>query len=392
MTRLNALTGLRFVAAAMILIHHASVFGIQLPALALDHGVSFFFVLSGFVLAYVHPSIGSAYELRAFLWNRVVRVWPAHLVMLFVAIILLNLPITWAFPLNFFLLQAWVPVWDSYFSYNAVSWSISTELGFYLAFPFFIHRWGKTFWWKLPLATGIVAATIHLSNIYGLTGHRPGTEVTYHGLVYISPLGRILEFVVGIAGCSVYRWLKPRIAFGSTVGTGFEIAAVSAFYYTMSGYIVGIFDAGASGPMRAWLAHSSSLPSCFLVITVFALGRGYISRLLSCGVAVLLGEISYPLYLTHQVVYNVYLKNFPRGPNADYVGLFICLIASLGSAYLIWRYVETPARKFFRIKTKRLAIVHTAYSQPTTTTGEASPDGHSGGMPPRGQSPIAARR
>src|SRR5208283_4069809 len=134
-TRLNALTGLRFVAAAMILIHHASVFGIKLPALALDHGVSFFFVLSGFVLAYVHPSIGSAYELRAFLWNRVVRVWPAHLVMLFVALILLNLPITWAFPLNFFLLQAWVPVWDSYFSYNAVSWSISTELGFYLAFP-----------------------------------------------------------------------------------------------------------------------------------------------------------------------------------------------------------------------------------------------------------------
>src|SRR5260221_11975920 len=104
--KLNALTGLRFVAAAMILVHHAASFGIQLPALAFDHGVSFFFVLSGFVLAYVHPSIGSAYELRAFLWNRVVRIWPAHLVMLFAVTILLNLPITWTFPLNFFLLQA----------------------------------------------------------------------------------------------------------------------------------------------------------------------------------------------------------------------------------------------------------------------------------------------
>ncbi len=325
--------------------------------------MSFFFVLSGFVLAYVHPSIGSAYELGVFLWNRVVRIWPAHLVTLFAVIITLNLPITWAFPLNFFLLQAWVPVWDSYFSYNTVSWSISTEFAFYLAFPFIIHRWRETYWWKLPLAIGSVAFVIHLSNIYNLIWYRAGTEVTYHGLIYISPLGRILEFVVGIAGCSAYRWLKPKMTAGLAVGTGLEMAAIAAFLYTVNDNILELFKPYASAPMREWLFHSSSLPSCFLIIIVFALGRGYFSRLVSCRVAVLLGEISYALYLTHQIVYSVYLRHFPLGPNPDYVGLCMCIFASLLIAYLIWRYVETPAQKLFRIKADRVDLTRLTGSQ-----------------------------
>ena len=138
---------------------------------------------------------------------------------------------------------------------------------------------------------------------------------------------------------------------------------MAAFYYTASDHIAGFFDDGASAPMREWLFHSSSLRSCFLVIAVFALGRGYLSRLLSCRVAELLGEISYALYLTHQFVYTVYLRNIPRGPNPDYVGLCICIFASLLSAYLIWRYVETPARKFFRIIAERADIVPLTCSQ-----------------------------
>jgi len=113
-------------------------------------------------------------------------------------------------PLNFFLIHAWFPIDTSYFSYNAVSWSISTELTFYLSFPFFMRNWSKTYWWKWPLAVGIVLSTIAVSSYLELGGYRPG-EITSHGLVYINPLGRILEFVTGIAACSAYRWLAPRL-------------------------------------------------------------------------------------------------------------------------------------------------------------------------------------
>lgn len=90
-SKLDALTGLRFLAAAMILIHH-SPFHIPVPAIAYDHGVSFFFVLSGFILAYVHPTIGSMQEVKAFLWNRVARIWPAHLVTLMTTVFLFSVP------------------------------------------------------------------------------------------------------------------------------------------------------------------------------------------------------------------------------------------------------------------------------------------------------------
>jgi peptidoglycan/LPS O-acetylase OafA/YrhL len=53
--KLDALTSLRFFAAAMIVVHHGHrVFGSMglAESLPLDQGVSFFFVLSGFILAY----------------------------------------------------------------------------------------------------------------------------------------------------------------------------------------------------------------------------------------------------------------------------------------------------------------------------------------------------
>lgn len=78
---LKALTSLRFVAAFMIIVHHApgllkwdwpKIF----PATSF-HGVSFFFVLSGFILAHVYstkrmPAYGS------FIRARFARLWPVH--------------------------------------------------------------------------------------------------------------------------------------------------------------------------------------------------------------------------------------------------------------------------------------------------------------------------
>ena len=205
--KLNALTGLRFFAALLIVIHHSSVFDLHVPNFFYDHGVSFFFVLSGFILAHVHPRLDGKREVALFIWDRIARIWPAHVVMLLVVVAVLRTPLTLAFPLNFLLVQGWIPVGKYYFSYNAVSWSVSTELAFYLSFPFFIHRWEQTFWWKISLAVVIVFATIKICDILQLGGYQP-ESITRHGLIYISPLGRILEFVTGIACYSVYRWFR----------------------------------------------------------------------------------------------------------------------------------------------------------------------------------------
>lgn len=85
MNKLDALTGLRFFAALGIAILHArGAMGIpaefhELVFPTLIQGVSFFFVLSGFILTYKYPSLEDAAARRRFLWSRFSRLWPAHM-------------------------------------------------------------------------------------------------------------------------------------------------------------------------------------------------------------------------------------------------------------------------------------------------------------------------
>lgn len=92
--RLGALTGLRFIAASLIVIEHSATFGLQLPRFGYDHGVSFFFVLSGFILSYVHPKIEGRREAVMFILYRIARIWPAHVIVLLATILILNNEIT----------------------------------------------------------------------------------------------------------------------------------------------------------------------------------------------------------------------------------------------------------------------------------------------------------
>ena len=238
---LNALTSLRFFAAAVIVIHHSKGnFGLDsqwLMDLPTAQPVSYFFVLSGFILAYVYPSLKDFKDISRFLVARFARLWPLHVATFLLVLLIfpsklrnpaghdsLDLILT-----NLFLVQSWIPIYNYYFSYNWLSWAISTEFAFYLLFPWLVSAWQRTWHIKLLCAFLMVAAIISYANLTGLpSGEAIGARghIGYSGLVYIGPLGRLFEFTLGMTLALVYPRMKSVFSPGKTFGTIMEGAAL----------------------------------------------------------------------------------------------------------------------------------------------------------------------
>src|SRR4051794_5950285 len=165
--RLDALTGLRFWFAFLVVCHHSLQhwFGPRVYPVA-DFGyigVDFFFVLSGFVLTWSwRPEVAAG----RFWWNRVARIWPLHLATLLLAVVFvtdqLHRPGVLGTVANLLLVQAWVPSDKVYFGYNAVAWSLSCEVFFYLTFPWLVQAIAAMSSHARRLLVGAVIASLLL--------------------------------------------------------------------------------------------------------------------------------------------------------------------------------------------------------------------------------------
>src|SRR2546426_404375 len=92
---ISALTSIRFFFAMMVLVgHFCGHFSSQIgPLPGFIHmmapiAVSWFFVLSGFIIAYNYPTLQNTNTRRNFLITRVARLWPIHVVTTFAMIFL----------------------------------------------------------------------------------------------------------------------------------------------------------------------------------------------------------------------------------------------------------------------------------------------------------------
>jgi peptidoglycan/LPS O-acetylase OafA/YrhL len=358
--KLDALTSLRFFAGMGLLVFHiAGSFDCYdhfwLNGLAWGQTVTFFFVLSGFILAYVYPKLENATQSDRFLLARIARIWPTHVVgfLLAIAFIPLALNIPHVVPVavaHIFALQSWTISDSVIFAFNFPSWSISTELFFYLCFPFLIRSLTKN--WRLALAGTLLLSLCCVPFCYFEKWPQlPDYAMTAPLYININPLCRLFEFALGVTTCLLYRKLwtsqaQSQSQNNSFKGTAIELAAIAAVVLALLLPTFWPSQAGLLGPFRVWMFYCGSAPAYALLILAMAFERGYLSRLLCAPALVHLGELSPSVYLFHVSIIALFVTqkhNLTDWP----VWVTVCLIAVV--SFLFGRVnfvlVENPCRK-----------------------------------------------
>jgi peptidoglycan/LPS O-acetylase OafA/YrhL len=398
-----ALTGLRFVAAMMVLISHllALMVKVEQP-IAFLHvlgslagaGMTLFFVLSGFV---IHMNYGGTVSSPTGLWNffaaRFARLYPLYIMFLCSDLLMkfgfhqLHEQRLFALPFYLTLTQTWtyLPIDGNALVYQfgwapSVAWSISTEWFFYFAFPFLslgiacLQTPRKLSIAILALCVfaffALTVMNLHAGGIftYGADRYGPigadGQDGLYRWIAYFSPYVRILEFALGCLISALVRALAPHTDPQQEVGLRLLIGAIvgaAALQWLMFG------RANTPGLVTALHMNFGFAPFAAAIIFCCARYENAIVRALSTTRIVLAGEASYSIYLSHMIIINAFRYETPIISDAQVV-IVVCIqaatttIAIIGFSLVLWSLVEMPARRVVR----RWLTVPTVISKPAT--------------------------
>lgn len=352
---LHTLTSLRYLAAVWVVFFHFKEFFPQsgldgLAPLRLGYlGVDFFFVLSGFVLAHVYLEKVATrrFDFWSFAVRRLARIYPMHVLSLLLTIVLgvVAARAGWQFTIwdptrfldisrgealralfaNLTLIHAWGATKGLLF--NLPSWSISAEWFAYLLFPAVVLVVGHR---RVSPGLAVVASVLFLivlATAYHLLIGRSLFLSSWNlGVLRILP-----EFTLGVA---LRRWggvfsLGPRLALPAFLAACALLvvlllvrASPLAITLTLAALVLLAADAERHGGLRA-------------------LGRPF---------PVLLGEVSYSLYLLHLPVgiylFDVLLRNTHGAGLLLATAWISAAIAGITVAsWLSHRFFEIPARE-----------------------------------------------
>ena len=337
-----ALDFMRFYASAAIVIHHSHQFFwsesdrprviAQSEGLALF--VDLFFVISGFVIAYVYTGrIGNLRQFARIMQRRVGRLFPLHLLTFLLSVAMWagitrlytpNHVPSWdqgCMALTAGLLHALIPCGNGDY-FNGVNWSIAAEMVMYALFPFLAIAARRSPRLALVGTVLVIAGMIYRVSI-------PSTEVGSWTLLY-APLRALPGFCLGIvmhANRDVLAMTKhPRFAMWTAL-----VGATSSGIMGAPTYVaLPLFYAAGVAAIAVDLRKDAS---------------PFIKRMAP------LGQLTYSIYLWHGFFITVLLNAVAdKLMHGNFAALALCTIACFGGimvwSYLSWRYFETPARQW----------------------------------------------
>lgn len=345
MPRLDGLTGVRFLAALAVLVYHYAIpWFDQLPPIIGPIirsgylGVSLFFALSGFILAFTY---GVVNDRRSFWWARFSRIYPVYALGLLVAMPIFILDVrggaftlpqgALAGALTPMALQAWWP--QVALAWNVPGWTLSNEAFFYLLFPFLLPLLARvTTAWTAVVGMLIcwIAMLLPVTLAYILNPSVLALADGDHGvaasILKYFPLMHLPTFVSGMLLARLYKVRPPtNAALAGWAGAGLILAV--------------------QFPAPHLLMHNGLfLPLMLAVIYGLTASRGVLAH----PIMVLLGGASYAMYILHVAAWP-YLARLFEALGIRGVAIPVAVGASIVLlSILVYRMIEVPAQRWLR--------------------------------------------
>lgn len=337
MDKIQQLTFSRFIAAVAIIVYHfgqkTSLY--QVPVLHTifenaNVAVSFFYVLSGFVLYYSYAQKKEVFWI-SFLIKRLRRIYPAY----FIAILFTLLIKTFHWDdvlLSLFMVQTWIP--GKSLILNNPGWSISNELFFYASFPLLLPLF-KTY--KQIKAQGFAVFLFWLvSQLFFLNL----IQSSQHYYLYL-PILHINSFIVGVMAARFFQIHSRALT----------IYSIALKILLLAMFVVALYLFENKNLHNGLLA-----PLFALLIYLIARGRDAMTRFFSRPLFQFLGEISYSLYIFQFPVWlliseyrlSKYL-HLPKTISEDLkfsIRFLLLVLFSIGFYY----FVEKPIQRYYKNK------------------------------------------
>jgi peptidoglycan/LPS O-acetylase OafA/YrhL len=323
---------LRFIAAASVLTKHSvEVFfpqGATILRLPLNGGVDLFFVISGFIMAWLtQGQFGKPHVAARFLLRRAIRIVPPYWFFTSLMIVLLlvapnvarNTRLGWTEVVTSFAFIPWPrPADGVVVPLLSPGWTLNYEMFFYLCFgAALLLRRGKSL--LIGLFLGLAAAGMWLE---------PGN---YLVAFYANPI--ILEFLAGIALERLYS-------------AGVRASLMHALLLIVAGALA--YLVLGQTPLREIRGIAQGIPAA-LVAAAFILGRAPVRArrvwtMLQAG-----GDASYTLYLSHPFTINgMYLLWTGMVGSQPTVGMFIAMGAAISFSLIFYHFAERPFTAYFQ--------------------------------------------
>ncbi|MFJ4651866.1 acyltransferase family protein [Nocardia sp. NPDC088792] len=380
---LPSLTGARWWAAFAVFLLHALVFLPVYPFQKSDlfrrihyfmpmqlgaAGVTFFFVLSGFI---IYWSFKPGSSVPRFYWRRVLKIYPSHLIASAAFILAASVPlhrlVVWV-P-NLLLVHTWFPKSTTVGGLNVPSWSLASEMLFYLSFPIFLPLIRRIptrhlLAWTIGLLLFVLALhTAYFLFVDGPKGienafaprlvpgdvspkfelhsspawfARPDIPVApSYWLSYNFPPSRLPEFFVGVLAARMVlegRWRNTRMGLPlALLALSYAATWVVPVNFKMSALLL--------GPMTA------------VVATLAARDLQGIRGVNSSKVMVWLGNVSFAFYLIQFPVMVLITRYCIGGHEYGFAGWLgwaaLCLVVSTALGALLYYRVDLPLMSRF---------------------------------------------